>query len=857
MLSLCSVYGVETVSNRRTSSGKIYQQGYLTPEEAQQSIQLQDGYSLQLVLSDPDVSEPVAMAWDGNGALYVVEMRTYMQDADATGERDSISRISRHEDVDGDGIYEKHSVFVDDLFLPRFVLPLDDRILVGLTNTKDLWTYRDTDGDGVADEKLKVHEGGSRGGNMEHQASGMLWNMDNWLYCTYEPERYRFVGGKIEVESLSKGQGQWGLAKDNVGRIYYSDAGGENPAFSFQQPIIYGALNLSPDRQEEKDFRTVYPISSVPDVQGGERRLNSKNGLNHFTGCGGQSIYRGDRLPAELQGDLFLPEPVGRLIRRAKVVRRNGLTRLGNAHRRDEFIRAKDVNFRPLWTATSPDGAMMMIDMHRGIIQQGNWTRPGSYLRGVIDEWGLDKNINKGRIYRLEHTTYQPDKKPRMLDETTAELVAHLSHPNGWWRDTAQKLIILREDGSSVVPALEELAKSGSEELGRLHALWTLEGLSQVTPEILQSALADSSSDVRCAAIRLSEPFLAANDVAAGDQILRSPALATDIEMQLQLLNSVAYSATSHAKVVTYSQKLRASKASHPVVKGLTQLHQTIADARKAAEELRLRDAVFAESMSKGKIAYEQLCFACHGADGLGSPMPGVPGQFLAPSFVDNPRVVNSEHAAIRTLLHGLTGDLDGKKYEGVMAGMGSNSDQWIADVTTYIRNSFGNEAPQTKPEVVTALRDQHKGRKEPWTQEELEALQPAPLSSKGWKLNASHNKRDLKAAIDGDSQTRYSTKARQQKGMWVQIQLPKKATLSELNLDYKGSNKDGPQHYAVSLSQDGRSWSQPVATGSAGVDQVSISFPPQEARFVKIELTHATTKLSWSIHELQLIGLD
>ncbi len=114
--------------------------------------------------SDPNVIEPVAFAWDGKGVLYVAEMRSYMQDADATNEKKAISRISRHEDVDCDGIYDKHSVFVDNLRLPRILLPLDDRVMVGVTDTSDLWTYRDSDGDGVAGEKVKVYEGGPRGG---------------------------------------------------------------------------------------------------------------------------------------------------------------------------------------------------------------------------------------------------------------------------------------------------------------------------------------------------------------------------------------------------------------------------------------------------------------------------------------------------------------------------------------------------------------------------------------------------------------------------------------------------------------------------------------------------------------------
>ncbi|MDB4522477.1 cytochrome C, partial [bacterium] len=252
----------------------VYQKGFLSKEEAHKSIELQDGYSLELVLSDPHIKEPMAMAWDGNGVLYVVEMRTYMQDADASGEKKPTSRISRHEDTNGDGVYDKHSTFIDNLLLPRMVLPLDDRIMVGVTDTLDLWTYRDSDGDGVADEKVKIHEGGKRGGNMEHQPSGLVWNLDNSIYITYENKSYRFTDEKLEVQQLPRGGGQWGIGQDDAGRLYYSTAGGEKPAFYFQQPITYGALDLP--GQEAEGFREVFPIADVPDVQGGARRVNDR-----------------------------------------------------------------------------------------------------------------------------------------------------------------------------------------------------------------------------------------------------------------------------------------------------------------------------------------------------------------------------------------------------------------------------------------------------------------------------------------------------------------------------------------------------------------------------------------------------
>ena len=834
----------------------IYQKGYLSKEEALKSIELQDGYRLELVLSDPDIQEPVSMAWDGNGALYVVEMRTYMQDADATGEQVPRSRISRHEDTNGDGIYDKHSVFIDNILLPRMVLPLDDRVMVGITNTLDLWNYRDTDGDGVADEKVKIYEGGPRGGNMEHQPSGLIWNLDNWIYITYEAKRYRFTNGKLEAQSIPRGGGQWGIGMDDAGRNYYSAAGGENPAFYFQQPIAYGALDLP--GQEAEGFREVFPIADVPDVQGGPRRVNDRGGLNNFTGCAGQGIYRGDRLPADLRGDLIIPEPVGRLIRRAKVNRENGQTTLSNAYPGSEFIRTRDVNFRPLWATTSPDGGMMIIDVHRGIIQQGNWTRPDSYLRGIIDKWGLAKNINKGRIYRLVHDSYEADKQPCMLDETTPELVAHLSHPNGWWRDTAQKLIILRDDRESVVPALEKLAREGTSELARLHALWTLEGMEKATPSLLVSALSDESSLVRTSAIRVAEPFLAAKNPEVIQALISSKQLDHDPEMFLQAMNSIRASGTDSEALLGLRDAIVTDHADNPAVRGLEQIDKGNRSEAEKKRANKLHGIQFAKAMDHGKQIFDQLCFSCHGPDGKGAPMPGQPGQKLAPSFVNSPRLMGSPDTAIRTLLHGLTGPLDEKEYEGLMVSMATNDDQWLADVTTYIRNSFGNKSDLTTPRDVARLRKKHADRKEPWTQSELEKLSPPILSnSADWKLTSSHGQNSLGGCIDHDLSSRFTTSAFQVPGMWVQIELPRPAKISALTLDAGSSTGDYPRGYEVVVSTDGKTWSKPLAKGKGKGPITKINLPEPDARFVKITQTGAVNGLYWSIHDLKINGKE
>ena len=167
-------------------------------------IKLQEGFKLDLVASEPIINEPVVIEWDANGRLYVVEMNSYMQDIDGKKQRDATSRVVRFEDTNDDGKYDKHTVFIDGLVLPRMLLTTTrDKVVVRETDTFDLYSYEDTDGDGKADKKELVFKGGRRGGNLEHQPSGMRWNIDNWMYVTYSNRRYRMQpNGMIAIMPL-------------------------------------------------------------------------------------------------------------------------------------------------------------------------------------------------------------------------------------------------------------------------------------------------------------------------------------------------------------------------------------------------------------------------------------------------------------------------------------------------------------------------------------------------------------------------------------------------------------------------------------------------------------------------------
>src|SRR5688572_18734391 len=493
---------------------------YLDAAAALKTFNLPPGYHLELVASEPMVKEPVAIAWDGNAKMYVAEMLTYMLDADAKGEQVNVSRISLLEDTDNDGKMDKSTIFIDSLLLPRMILCVDHELLVNETNTITINAYKDTDGDGKADQKRTVFQKeGYRlaDANMEHQRSGLDWNLDNYIYLTYDPVRFRFRNGMLEADSLYSGPGgQWGVTHDNYGRLFLTNAGSESPLVRVQINPSYGALDM-PD-QVNNDFQQVWPIVATPDVQGGLMRLRADSTLNHFTGACGQSIYRGNTLPANMVGDYIICEPVGRIIRRAKVINLKGKITVQNAYYRQEFIASTDMNFRPVNSYTGPDGNLYIVDMHRGIIQQGNWTRQGSFLRKKIDAMEMAKNTGHGRIYRLVYDGYTQPEKPHMLDEPAARLVSYLDHKNGWWRDNAQKQIVLLGD-KSVVPILKQIVHGEQStlaakpsHLARLHALWTLDGLEALDRDIIYTALKDEHAQVRKAAVILSEPYIKKDD---------------------------------------------------------------------------------------------------------------------------------------------------------------------------------------------------------------------------------------------------------------------------------------------------------------------------------------------------------
>lgn len=814
--------------------------------ESVKAFRMDEGYRIEAALSEPAVEEPVVAVFDGNGRMFVAEMRTYMQDVLGSDQYAPKSRISLHEDTDGDGVYDKSAVFVDGLVLPRMILPLRrGELLVNVTDSRDIHLYRDVDDDGVADEKFIWYEGGSNGGNLEHQQSGLIWALDNWMYVAIDAWRLRWNGyGKPPLkQSTPPNGGQWGLSQDDYGKPWFVNAGSERGPVNFQTPILYGAFNAP--KQLSPDFQVVYPLPTVPDMQAGPRQSRpGDQTLNHFTATCGPDIFRGDRLPESLRGDLFFSEPVGRLVRQADVEVRDGLTYLRNAYDQSEFIRSLDPNSRIVNTVTAPDGTLYLVDMYRGIIQEGDWTGPGTYLYKTVKEHELDKNIGRGRIYRVTHQDFQPGPQPRMYEESSLELVAHLAHPNGWWRDTAQKLLVLRGD-DSVVPALERMMRDHAKELGRIHALWTLEGLDRANPTLVREALGDSHPQVRVAAIRVGESLVARGDSSL-EPDLREMLSDEDTNVVIQAMLTAKFLKWSDARSVLAS--LAASHAS----KGVREIASL---AIKPSRSIRVDDFSLADQLlvKQGETIYQQLCFTCHGYDGKGML---VDGARLAPPLARSESVAGHPDRSIAVLLKGLSGPVGGKDYGAPMIGMESNQDEWIASVLSYVRSSFGNRAPAIEESAVKRMRQQLSGREDSFTSEELDDVFPLRLLDRsGWTGIASHRS-DYAVRVFGENgRGRWDSQATQSPGMWAGVDFGKPRMLSALSIDTASRfQTQYPLGFVVEAFSTEGEW-LPVAEGKGSGPFTEVTFDPVEAQRIRIVLTEASENHFWSIGKFQFFG--
>jgi mono/diheme cytochrome c family protein/glucose/arabinose dehydrogenase len=483
----------------------------LSAEEELKTLVLPPGYRAELVAKEPLVVDPIAIEFDADGRMWVLEMPGFMSAEGAANSREPINNVVVLEDTNGDGVMDKRTVFADKLVLPRAVKVLDSGVLVG--EPPNLWLMKDADGDLKADSRELVSDSyGRAAATIEHNANSLFWGLDNVIYTSEHDWHLRWKNGRFEtIPTLARGQ--WGASMDDAGRIFrnVNDA----PLFADFVAAKYYARNPNLVRTRglyepliSREASTIWPVRATRGVNRGYRDQFFRPDDSSVTiqGVGTPVVYRGDRLPKELYGDAFITDSTTNLVHRYKIVDDgSGRLKAVDGYDKGEILASYDERFRPVNMLPGPDGTLYVVDMYRGIVQeQIYWT---DFLRDYIRARDLEKPVGLGRIWRIVHTTTKRDRAPLLSKAPAADLVKALSHPNGWWRDTAQRLMVERGD-ATVVPQLKRLAAQATDWRTKLHALWTLDGLDAIAVEEVQRALGDKSPEVRAAAVRLSERWI-------------------------------------------------------------------------------------------------------------------------------------------------------------------------------------------------------------------------------------------------------------------------------------------------------------------------------------------------------------
>ena len=492
------------------------------PRQAVQTFHLPQGFQIQLVASEPQIADPVAMAFDAQGRLFVLEMGDYPMQPDPQG------RVIVLEDPDGQGGFNKRSVYADNLPFPTGLMPWRNGVLVAAA--PHIYYLPDEDQDRRADER-RVLLTGFNPYNPQLRVNGLLYGIDNWIYGAYPkvgPSRrrteqfgqpgeplhfpdhpevpavdvsnlgtdFRFRPDQLKLEPVS-GNSQYGNAFDARGNRFalWNNNHIRHPVIAHRYLARNPYLSVSSAMEFPSDHEnqsTVYPITESP-------IYIHESQVGKFTSSCGNSVYNAAQFPERLRGAYFVCDPLHNLVHCDLLSPAGATFAASRAFELKEFLASTDAWFKPVFTTVGPDGALYVVDYYRKYIEHPDYVPED--LEGQFD---LRAGAGKGRIYRVVSQGSQPTTKPDLQSADSDQLVQRLTHPNMWWRITAQRLMVERQD-ESVVSALQSLIGTATGPECRIHALWTLEGLGQLGSDLVLQALGDEDAAVREHAVRLSE----------------------------------------------------------------------------------------------------------------------------------------------------------------------------------------------------------------------------------------------------------------------------------------------------------------------------------------------------------------
>ncbi|MCC6232558.1 MAG: HEAT repeat domain-containing protein, partial [Verrucomicrobiales bacterium] len=522
----------------------------LSPQESLAKLHLSPGFKAELAAAEPLVLDPVAIDWDAEGRLWVVEMADYPLGLDGHGQPGGRVRVLT--DTNADGVYDQSRVFAEGLRFPNGLLVWRDGVLV--TAAPEVLFLKDSDGDGTADVR-EVLLSGFLEGNQQLRVNGLRWGVDNWVYCAAGGHhrghgagtrvrshrngteialgsrdfRFHPDTGEIEPES---GPSQFGRNPDDWGHWFgtqnswplwhYVLADGylrRNPHIPAPDPVSQVIRPMNPQ---------VFPASTA------EKRFHSFNEAGHFTSACAGSIYRDELVfPRGDTVHALTCEPFHNLVHRA-IVHDDGVSFSATRdldEASSEWLASEDRWFRPVMTRTGPDGAVWVVDMYRYMIEHPEWLPPEGRAELLPHYRAGD---DRGRLYRITRTDAPPRARATWSGLDAPRLVAHHASPNGWVRDHVQQRLLWLADPAAV-PPLRQLASSSPAPLGRLHALWTLHGLRALPQALLRSALTDPHPRVRENALRMAEAGAEPETIRTAARLTTDP----DDKVRLQLALSL------------------------------------------------------------------------------------------------------------------------------------------------------------------------------------------------------------------------------------------------------------------------------------------------------------------------------
>jgi mono/diheme cytochrome c family protein len=708
-----------------------------------------DGFEIQLAASEPLLEAPVAMDFDNQGRIWVVEMRGFMPNLAGTGDTIPNGRISILEDFDKGGLAQHSKIFLDGLILPRALAHVYGGLLY--TAPPNLW-FVEINNDKPG-KKTLVDSVYSEGGSVEAQPNGLMMNIDNWIYSANSHFRYQLKDGKWIKEPTSF-RGQFGITKDNFGRLYYNYNEIQIAGDYVLPNTFIGNPYMKPNEAINKiltDNQQVYPLHSTTVNRGYEKGiLNNDSLLVKFTAACGPLIYRGDQFPDNYSQNAFVCEPQANLVKRNVLNFEAVRTTAEQAWNDKEFIASTDEGFRPVNLFNGPDGAMYVVDMHRGIMEYKAFTTP--YYNNGIAGKKLDTLLNEGRILRIKNKNKKLDKIPELNKASGAELVALLKSTNGWVRDQAQQLLIYKQQ-KSIIPELEILADDKNA-VTAIHALHTLEGLNALSFEFLQKVAASADPMLSAHALILLEKYNTNENVKPMAELANNLLNKNDSIINLYL----AISLGSWAKISNetflpilakisqvYSDKAIYQEAIVSSLKGLEEnflvlinkpnvnknshkqldilLNQTIKNKQEGKmNSIFVQVSVPIDARTNGLVIFRRTCATCHGIDGDGI-------ENLAPPLKGSEYVEGATDRLAMIILNGLEGPIhiNGKlyKFNGSMPNFGNNfTDKEIADIIKYLHNSFVSKPTKSiSAEKIKDLRNERSG-----TLTEMELLKMVDL---------------------------------------------------------------------------------------------------------------------------------